>query len=213
MHRTFPITLLSLFAAAACSAPSQVSRVASGQDRELGLGLGQEFGQDPGQGPGPAPHKSRTRRSINLFVGERELDDSAWKPVEDQESIGIDVEFESPSAVGWEAGVFASDDSSGNLDGSTLELFGGLHKSFAGTYARVRPYLAGGLSAVQSELEGPGFSENDLCIYLRAGVSIWITDMVSFGLDWRRLFGTRADLGSVEDVDYQQFSLVLGFAF
>ncbi|MEE8469271.1 MAG: outer membrane beta-barrel protein [Planctomycetota bacterium] len=163
----------------------------------------------------PVPQQTRTRRSINVFVGERELDDSAWKPVEDQESIGVDVEFESPGGVGWEAGVFASDDSSGSFDGSHLELFGGLHKSFAGTYARVRPYVAGGLSVIDSEFEGPGFSEDDLSIgvYLRAGVSIWITDMVSFGLDWRRLFGTRADLRDIDDVDYEQFSLVLGFAF
>ena len=189
---TLPITLLSLlslFTLAACSAP--------------------------GQDSGPPLPRTNTRRSINLFVGTRELDDSAWKPVDDQESIGVDVEFESPGGVGWEAGVFASDDSSGNTDGSTLELFGGMHKSFAGTYARVRPYVAGGLSAIQSDFEGPGFSEDDLSLglYLRAGVSIWITDMVSFGLDWRRLYGTRVDLHNVDDVDYEQFSLVLGFAF
>lgn len=207
MLRILPIAVLMLFALVACTAPSQVLGQVSGR--------GQGLGQDPGQGPGPAPHKDRTRRSINIFVGTRELSDGGWNPVEDQESIGIDVEFEAPSAVGWEAGVFASDDSSGNIDGSTLELFGGLHKSFAGTYARVRPYLAAGLSAVHSELEGAGFSEDDLSIgvYIRGGVSIWITDMVSFGLDWRRLFGTRADLGSIDDVDYEQFSLVLGFAF
>jgi len=155
------------------------------------------------------------RRSINLFVGTRELDDSAWKPVDDQETIGVDVEFEFPGGVGWEAGLFSSDDSSGSIDGSTLELFGGLHRSFAGTYARIRPYLAAGLSAVMSDREGPGFSEDDFSVgvYVRAGLSVWITDLVSFGLDWRRLFGTQADLGGIDDVDYEQFSLVLGFAF
>ena len=112
MYSTLPIALLSLFALAACSATGPIYKQT------------QDLGQDPGQGPGPAPHKNRTRRSINIFVGTRELDDGGWRPVEDQESIGIDVEFESPSAVGGEAGVVSSDDSSGNIDGSTFRRSG-----------------------------------------------------------------------------------------
>jgi hypothetical protein len=156
---------------------------------------------------------------FTVYLGQRSLDEDDWSPVEDQGALQLEYASESPdAAVGWEVGLGGSsdDDTFGGFDvtGSTAELYGGVRKTFgSGT---VRPYVGGGLSFINAEVEVGSASEDDssVAMYLHGGVQFLLGDSFALGLDLRALLGSDITIAGVDgDADYGQAALTLGWRF
>jgi hypothetical protein len=122
--------------------------------------------------------------------------------------------------LGWEAGVgFGIDSASfGSVDvtSTTAEIYGGARKTFMDPAGQWHPYVAGGLSYINGELDVAGFSESagSLGGYLHGGVLLDITEDMYLGLDLRTLFGTDLTIaGFSGDADYTQLAVMVGWAF
>lgn len=156
---------------------------------------------------------------LTLFFGERELEEDDYAPVEEQETVGAALSWEpAHGGLGGELGVLSSEEEETvlglDVEGKTLEVFGGVRQNF-GSEA-LRPYLGGGLSWIESEVESGPLTDDDdsLGLYLHAGIDAWVTPNVSLGVEYRLLLGTDMDVFGVEtDADYEQVGVTLGFSF
>jgi len=162
---------------------------------------------------------SRDNR-ITLYLGQRNLDEDDYTPVDEQSVFGVEYVREAPgSVIGWEIGLMGSydEDRVGGFDveGSTGELYGGVHKTFL--TGVVRPYLGAGISFINSEVEVVGLGKDDddsVAGYAHLGVLFQVSALFSLGLDARALFGSDMQIAGVStDADYGQLALILGFAF
>lgn len=162
---------------------------------------------------------SRDNR-IAIYLGQRNLDEDDYAPVDEQATFGVEFARETPgSLVGWEVGIMGSSDDSTvagfDVTGTTAEFYGGVRKTFGS--GRVRPYVGGGLSVINSEVEVSGVGKDDddsLAGYAHVGVSVDVTAAFFLGLDLRALFGSDMSIAGVStDADYAQLALVLGWAF
>jgi len=171
-------------------------------------------------GVSQAPQSSPGGERLALYLGQRNLDEDDYDPVDEQPTFGIEYSSEAPdSTIGWEVGLMGSKDEDTvagfDLSGSTGELYGGIRKSFGeGT---VRPYIGAGLSAINSELEVAGLGSEDdssLAGYAHGGLMFDVSQSFFLGIDVRVLFGSDVSYGTFEtDVDYGQLALVLGWRF
>lgn len=184
--------------------------------------------------PHPRPSASfqddaERRRTANIYLGQRSLDEDDYSPVEDQLSLGFEYTSVDPdSTFGWEFGFFLSGDSetvsiSGTpveLTGSTVELSGGVVKVFGELDSSVQPYIGGGLAWIAGEVEasalGSSSSVDDSTIapYVHGGVTFTVNDQVTLGLDLRQMFAADVEYDGFEsDLDYTMLSVVLGYSF
>lgn len=178
--------------------------------------------QDGGSNPANAAADAKSNR-VTFYVGQRMLEEDDWAPLEDQPMLGLEFAQEKPgSAVGWEFGLMGSrdDDEVLNLDveASTLEIYGGLRKTFGKPGAGIKPYVGGGLSVVRGRIEvGGGGSESDTvpAAYLHGGVLAQLKSGFFVGADLRALLGAEFETGSIPEVDgdYTQIGVLLGWAF
>ena len=102
-----------------------------------------------------------------------------------------------------------------DVDATTLEVYGGVHKSFD-TASAARPYVGGGIAYINGDFEALGIAEDDgsPAGYVHGGVVFDVSEAFFIGLDARFLFGSDITLfGFGTDVDYTQFALVFGWAF
>lgn len=169
----------------------------------------------------PAQDSSAARANrISLYLGQRDLDEGDWSPVDEQATFGVEFAQEKPgSMVGWEVGLMGSsdDDTVAGFDvtGSTSELYGGVRKSFG--EGVVRPYVGGGLAFINGKVDVSGVGDDDdssAAGYAHGGIDLAVSEVVHLGLDLRLLFGSDITLFGVNgDADYGQLALVLGFAF
>lgn len=191
------VSLLLLLALSACSAVPKAAW------------------QDPGDDP------DRPTR-IALYLGQRNLDEDDYEPVDEQGMLGIEFVHEAQeSVVGWEfglAGSAAEDDDvlpGTDIEATTGEVYAGIRKSIGS--AMVRPYIGGGVSYIQSELEAAGFGSVDdgsIAGYVHVGVSLDIVPGFFVGLDLRILVGSDLEYGPFDsDADYEQLALTIGGAF
>lgn len=160
---------------------------------------------------------------FKVYLGQRSLDENDWAPIEDQAALQFEYSQESPdAAVGWEVGLGGSADSAtidvgfGPQDAtlSTGELYGGVRKTFGS--GNVRPYVGGGLSFINLDVELDSASEDDnsLGMYLHGGVEFILGQSFALGLDLRALFGSDITIaGFSTDADYAQAALTLGWRF
>lgn len=165
-------------------------------------------------------------RVLSLRAGMRQFDEDDWSPVEDQVAFGLDFALQPASApVGFELGLsYSSEDDDvfvptiGTVDVDTefVELYAGVHKSFAA--ASVRPAVGAGLTMISGEVEvsGPGGSGSDddeaFGFYLHGGIGVPIGDTFEVGVDLRAVLGAELEIAGVDvDADYTQASLFLGW--
>jgi hypothetical protein len=165
--------------------------------------------------PATASRDSR----ITIYLGQRNLDQDDYAPVDEQAMIGVEFARETAgSLVGWEVGVMGSSDEGSvagfDVTGNTAEIYGGVRKTFGS--GSVRPYVGGGLSVINSEVEvsGSGSADDEsLAGYAHLGVSVDVTEAFFLGLDLRVLFGSDLSIGGVNtDADYGQLALILGWS-
>ena len=163
-------------------------------------------------------------RHLTLLLGERQLDDDDWDPVEDQLAGGVEVDGTDPSTGhGYEIGMTYSqdDDDIGPVDvtGDTLDVYGGYRHTFRLESREIHPYLSAGLALIraQVEVDGPinNNDEDDISpgAYVRAGIGFDLSDRTRLGVDYRHMFLTDVDIGGISDADFDQIMLTLGFAF
>src|SRR5262245_27319290 len=116
---------------------------------------------------------------ISLYLGQRNLDEDDWSPVDEQATIGIEYSRETAgSPIGFEVGFMASgddDEEAGHdFEGATAELYGGVRKTFGQDV--VRPYIGGGLSFITAaaDIEGPIIDDDDddssIAAYVHGGI-------------------------------------------
>ena len=178
--------------------------------------------------------EGRTR--VSFYLGKRSLDD-LFRPVEDQSTLGVGFSRETPgSSVGWEFGFLTSEDDEtatvlvfdpflgfGLLDvafdASTLEFYGGIHKTFGDPASKVHPFVGGGLSLMMVELDidlfGFGSDDDDVIgVYIHGGFAFDITETFALGLDYRIFKGPDVELfGTDGSADYDQLALLASFSF
>jgi opacity protein-like surface antigen len=170
-------------------------------------------------------------RHFTVLIGERQLDDDEWDPVEDQLAAGIEFNAsDSDSGHGFEIGTTYSqnDDDVGfvDVDGNVFEVYGGYRYTFGldrdhsdPDLGRVHPYLGAGGAVLRGEVEvdTPGGNDSDDDIspgaYIRAGVGFDLTEELRIGVDYRHLFLSDMDIGPIDDADFDMFTLTLGFKF
>lgn len=217
MKRAIPLVLSSVVAA--CS---------SVEPRAAWSALDQSAPSLPAAGPPPpAPSSSAQEREptssrITLLFGMRFLDEDDYDPVEDQPAFGFDYSFEPPgSPVGFEVGLMGSyqeDDILGaDLEVGIGEVYGGVRKTFGEPGSVLRPYVGGGASVINVDVEISGAGSDDdssLAGYVHGGFLGQLGESFFLGLDLRTLFGSDIEIGGVDgDADYVQLGLVLGWAF
>lgn len=178
--------------------------------------------------PGASPmalQGTDSGQQIVVILGERSLDEGLWAPTEDQGTIGVEYVNEAPtSTVGWEVGFAGSTDDQDvgllQVEATTVELYGGIRKTFGDDTGRFHPYLGAGLSSIVAESEvslGPVTASDDdssIGFYLHGGIAFDVSTNVSLGLDVRVLTGTDMTIAGVDaDADYEQVALTIGIGF
>ena len=182
--------------------------------------------RDPADPPLPAPRRRASsplaslgdNLAVTAILGRRSLDDD-FEPAEDQLAYGLEIDgYDEFSLVGFEAGFLYSDDDDSDgasmVDASILELYAGVRKTFTAADGRLHPYLSGGVSFLNVDVESSGpdtptFGDEDTFGgYFRGGIYYMATDVVRVGFDYRLLFGSDLDDGA--DADYDLISLTLG---
>jgi len=156
---------------------------------------------------------------ISIYLGQRNLDEDDWEPVEEQPMFGIEYAHETyGSAVGFEVGIMGSkdDDEVGGVDveGRTGELYGGIRKTFGEDV--VRPCLGAGLSVIKAKAEVGSQDDDDsaAAVYAHGGISFFLSESFFIGLDLRILFSGDLEIaGSDVDADYGQLAFLMGFGF
>jgi opacity protein-like surface antigen len=170
--------------------------------------------------PSPAPERVAKDNRISIYLGQRNLDEDDWDPVDQQAVFGVEYAREKAGdAIGFEVGLMGSTDDDTvagvDIEGTVSELYAGVRKTFGEDV--VRPYVGAGLSYVSAKVDIEGFGDDDDqsgAIYLHGGVDFDITESFFLGLDLRFLFGSDIELlGESGDADYGQLALALGFAF
>lgn len=170
--------------------------------------------------PQAAARSSAKENRIALYLGQRNLDEDDWSPVDEQGTAGLEYVRETPgSPVGFEVGLMGSTDDGEvagvDVTGSTGELYAGIRKTFGEDV--VRPYVGLGLSYISAKVEADGFDDEDdssLAGYVHGGIDFDVTDSFFLGIDLRFLFASDIELAGVDgDADYAQLALRLGFAF
>lgn len=167
------------------------------------------------EGVRPAAHSNR----LALLAGVRELGDD-YEPVEVQTMLGLEYAHEAPGAlVGFEAGIAgsASEDEQAGVDveGSTLELYAGVRKTFGDD--QVRPYVGLGAALIRTAIDpddGPVDDGGSLAGYAHGGAELWLGPNWFAGLDLRFVFASDIEYVARDtDGDYGQLALFVGFGF
>lgn len=163
--------------------------------------------------------------TVTGFLGQRNMsDDTAWKPVDEQFTLGMQFDTYRPDDwFGIEAGfMYAKDESNGAL-GQTTEIFLGARKTFTIGETTWHPYLGIGASfiwstfAIDAAPAAPGLllgdSDESFGFYAHGGV-FYTLGRTNIGVDLRTLQGTDISLAGVSsDGDYVQFGLTVGYGF
>ena len=95
--------------------------------------------------------------AVHLFVGQKLLDEDDWQPIDSQFEVGIDASLGDDDWPVWiNVGLFranAEEELSAveDLEGTTTEFSLGINKTW--TRHQFRPFLAGGLAFVNSDIE------------------------------------------------------------
>ncbi len=182
-----------------------------------------------------APALTRAEGNVNFTLGLRELDDDFWRPVDDQLSIGVNVDWGRP---GWPVRLsvglhFSEDEELGpgpglfgflapvvEAEGSIKEVSVGAEKVWIPRDSTARPYIGAGLGYLKARIREArtGLDERDdsLGYYLHGGV-FWATGqdrpglLLNYGFEIRLIAGTDLEFRGVKgDADYVQYGFLFG---
>ena len=137
--------------------------------------------------------------NVSLFYGSKSLDEVEWRPVDDQDEIGLmlDVQFSDlPLSVAFDyltsddTGIFEGD----TYKGETTELHIGIRQYIDEGNALV-PYIGGGVATIEGEYSGRGRLETD------EATGLW----VGIGFNW--MLGKKFHIGA--DFRYSSAELTL----
>lgn len=156
---------------------------------------------------------------VSIYLGQRNLDEDDWEPVDEQATLGFEYAYEPyGSTVGFEVGIMGSsdDDEIGatDVEGRTGEIYAGVKKTFGEDV--VRPYVGGGLAFMSAEGEIGPLDDDDssAAFYFHLGLAFAISESFFLGLDVRGLAGSDLELGGIDvEGDYGQLAIVMGFGF
>jgi hypothetical protein len=185
--------------------------------------------------PSPAPqYYAQYQTTLMIDAGRRSLD-NAFEPVDDQSTLGIELDIRQPNAsVGLEVGLFySSADKSQDVAGigkvdyesSMIELSVGGRWYHDSAFLFGRPYAAAGASLLLPSYSAEPNIESDetgsdwaIGPYFRVGMEWAIGGHASIAIDYRQVLFANVihdvDLGnSFADANYQQVGLVVGWAF
>lgn len=145
--------------------------------------------------------------NVSLFYGVKSLDEVEWDPVEEQEEIGIMLDFNAGGLpVNIAIDYLTSDDTGDYLGntykGETTELNIGVRKYLDENKAFV-PYIGGGIAFIEGTFSGLGLSQTDDAtgFWANAGINWMVSNQFHIGADLRvssadiTLFGVDADAG------------------
>jgi hypothetical protein len=181
---------------------------------------------------------ARAEGNANFILGLRLLDEEFWQPVDDQLSIGVNVDWGSvgdpirlaaglhyseDKEIGPGPGLFGFLSTVTEAKGSILEVSFGIEKIWINRRSSVRPYIGGGLAWVNADYEvvrtGIRASDSSAGYYVHGGI-FWATrphgPEVSFnyGFELRMVGGTDIDLGGLSaDADYLQLGFLFGLGW
>ncbi|MGF1909938.1 porin family protein [Vibrio kasasachensis] len=119
--------------------------------------------------------------SVSGFIGTKNVDDSAWKPFENQFEYGAVFDIK---PVHWPvsivAGVYGSSDGHDDSDGKTThgftsELLLGVRKTWSISGTDLHPYYGMGLAYIYGEMEDASDTHDDSAIGYWAGTGIYWT--------------------------------------
>jgi opacity protein-like surface antigen len=211
-------------AAPAFHAPRAADETAAAPDSQP---LALEGASDTGAGAAAVTHAQGSTvdelsdRHVTALVGARKVDDNTADNlgIDEQFMLGLGVDMSDPqTGNGFEAGFEGSGDD-GTKNGQDVELhlfdiYGGYRKTFHPQDAQVHPYLAGGLAVLHGELDvGPDDDDTTLGAYVRAGISVDVSEKVRLGVDYRHMFADLDFFGDNFDADFNQLALSIGFPF
>jgi hypothetical protein len=219
--KPFQLAWLVVFPSACATTSEAPLRERAGDAAPAFVASAQAVSQDA-QGAGPIDQL----RVLSVHVGMRQFDEDDWAPVEDQTSFALDYAMQWESApVGFEAGLsYSSEDDDvfvptiGTVDFDTefVEVYAGVHKSFA--VSSVRPALGAGITVISADAEassaGASASDDDQTFgfYVHGGIGVPLGDTFEIGADLRAVIGAELEIAGVDvDADYTQASLVLAW--
>jgi len=180
-------------------------------------------------GDAPEPAAERVT-NVAVHLGARQLDEDDWEPVDQPAALGIELDSYRPDQlVGFELGVQGSEDDDdfrdsvlGNVDveAKFWEVYAGVRKTWAPGGSRVRPYVGGGVTYLDADVEvdvpGLGSASDDdssLGLYLHGGVDWQVVGGLLLGFDLRAVVGTDISLAGVDsNADYVQAAFVIGYS-
>ena len=137
--------------------------------------------------------------NVNFTLGAKALDKDDWEPVEEQGEFGIHVDFRKQEwpvniAIAILGSAGEGDIGGVDIDGTTSELRFGVKKIWEPNEI-MRPFLGGGLSLMNAEVDINGLGSDD-----GSGVGFWLSGGVYWTLN--NSFNLGFELGySQGDVD------------
>lgn len=164
----------------------------------------------------PAPQGGGSGQCLALYLGQRNLDENDYDPVDQQAAAALEFAQGPEGMLGFELGLAKSRDEEtfmgADVKARTSEVYGGIRRVFG--FDTVRTVLGGGVAAINSEFKVSGFGEDDdtsFGLYAHGGVQVLLNPKLFLGLDLRVLVGTDMTIAGVDtDADYGQIAVVLG---
>jgi len=145
---------------------------------------------------------------INLFYGQKSLDEDDWGPMDTHQAIGLELTFGHEWPVAVAIDFFKTEDDTTfeglKITGETQEIDGGVRYLFR-KQKKVQPYLGGGLAFIDAEFSsmGVGISDSAVGLWIAGGVNFRIGKYFNLGLDLRsssaevEMVGIKGEAGGV----------------
>lgn len=101
--------------------------------------------------------------AVHVFVGQKFMDEEDWEPLDGQFEVGIDAAVGGDDWPIWiNLGLLSASDEEDfspdeEVEATTMELYLGINKTW--TRNQFRPFVAGGLAFVNTEIEERDFDE------------------------------------------------------
>lgn len=167
---------------------------------------------------------------VNFTYDWRSLQDDSWEPVDDQEALGLAVNFGAQSwPINIAVGYSESSDKAtrvsipllGDVDqkGELSEWSLGLQKTW-NLKSPARPFVGGGLTRIDakttfdSALGDTDDSDSSTGVYIDGGLMFRLAGSLNLGIHGRLVEGTDITLFDVDgDSDYYEFGFLVGFGW
>ena len=157
--------------------------------------------------------------NVNVSLGMKALNEDDWTPVENQSEFAIEWDFRDRSwpvnaIVGLRGSYDEAEDLGFTLEGKTSELSLGARKIWD-SFPHMRPFIGGGLSMMNAEIEVLGVSVSDSApgLWLGGGVYWALTPHFNLGFDLRFSRATVTLAGVDGEAGGNHLGLLLGYHY